>query len=79
MAQFTLNRHHFWGINRSGFFGNIKVAKNNAIRRKEDASMAKKGGGGASPYVGNGNTPVKAPHIKGGGTESVKIITPKGK
>jgi hypothetical protein len=47
--------------------------------RKGGEIMAKKSGGGASPYVGNGNTPVKAPHIKGGGTESVKIITPKGK
>jgi hypothetical protein len=41
--------------------------------------MANKGkGGGASPYAGNANTPVKAPHIKGGGTQSVKI-TKKGK
>lgn len=42
--------------------------------------MAKKGGGGASPYAGNGNQPVKAPYIKSNaGTQSIKIITTKGK
>lgn len=40
--------------------------------------MAKKTGGGANPYVGNGTAPVKAPNIKKSGTQSVQI-TKKGK
>lgn len=41
--------------------------------------MAKKNSG-SHAYIGNGNGSIKAPLIKNnGGTESVKIITPKGK
>lgn len=40
--------------------------------------MAKKNGGGANPYVGNGTSPIKAPAIKKSGTQSV-TITKRGK
>ena len=33
--------------------------------------------GTASPYAGNGNPAVKAPDIKGSGTQSVKITKVK--
>lgn len=79
IAGCTLIYPLFWGTNRGAIFVMIILQRYILGQMKGGAVMAKKNGGGTSPYAGNSGNPVNATGIKKGGTTSIKIITPKGK
>ena len=65
----------FWGM----FFVMLKVAKNSKKNcERKVFVMAKNKGSAGSTYVGNGMG-IRKGSTENGGTQSVKIITPKGK
>ena len=56
----------------------MKIARKQIFMKGWYQVMAKKTGGGASPYGGNSGAVVKGPNIKKSGATSVTIKVPKG-